>query len=782
MPQQPSTELALHAENAALRERLDAILCRHTALFAQIIEQAPGGVYVVDAQFRVAQMNAQALPYFEAVRPLIGRNFDEVLAIVWGPEVGPPIASIFRQTLATGERYISPRFCEQRHDTAVQQTFEWETHRITLPDGLHGVVCYFRDVTERERAAAALRKSDEQLRLAITGSELGTWHWDLRTGALEWSERCLKIFGLPTGTAMSYDKFLGALHPKDRARGDDAVQRALQNGSEYRIEFRSVWPDGSIHWVASLGCAYCDALGVPTRMEGIALDITERKLAEAARNESDRQYRALLAASSGVAYRMSADWSTLLPLDGRQLVASSDQPLADWSWLEKNIPPDEHARVRQAISEAIAGKTLFELEHRIWRPDGTNGWTLSHAVPIFDENEDLVAWFGAAADITARRLAEQALADRTELLNGLLQGTTDVIYVKDMNSRIMLANDACAAVARSTSEQLVGKTTEELFPPNEAAVIRHHDKAVIDGGTPIQLEETIMAAGEQRVFLSLKAPLRDGTGRVIGLLGISRDITERKRIEVSLINAVAVAEKANRAKSDFLSSMSHELRTPLNAILGFTQLMASSSPTPTPVQKRSLDQILKGGWYLLDLINELLNLAQIESGKLSLTLEPVSLAEVMIECQAMIEPQAREFGILLTFPSFEVVEYVHADRTRVQQIVINLLSNAIKYNKAQGAVAVEWTLSPPDAVRISVRDTGEGMAPEMLAQLFQPFNRLGQEAGPHEGTGIGLVMTKRLVELMGGVIGVESVVGGGSVFWFELKLASGHQENFLRIT
>ena len=221
--------------------------------------------------------------------------------------------------------------------------------------------------------------------------------------------------------------------------------------------------------------------------------------------------------------------------------------------------------------------------------------------------------------------------------------------------------------------------------------------------------------------------------------------------------------------------MSHELRTPLNAILGFAQLMESDSPPPTPSQKASIDQILQAGWYLLELINEILDLALIESGKLSLSLEPVSLAEVMLECQAMIEPQAQKRGIRMTFPQFDIPCFVSADRTRLKQVLINLLSNAIKYNRAGGTVVVECTASTPERIRISVRDTGAGLPPEKLAQLFQPFNRLGQEAGGEEGTGIGLVVSKRLVELMGGVIGVESTVGVGSVFWFELNSAAAPQ-------
>ena len=278
--------------------------------------------------------------------------------------------------------------------------------------------------------------------------------------------------------------------------------------------------------------------------------------------------------------------------------------------------------------------------------------------------------------------------------------------------------------------------------------------------------------------------LRDANNAIIGYLLIGTDNTARKRVEAErallnqalqdknteLQNAKLAAEKANRAKSDFLSSMSHELRTPLNAILGFTQLMETGTPTPTPSQQKNLDQILKAGWYLLDLINEILDLALIESGKVILSPEPVSLIEVMLECRAMIEPQAQKRGISMTFPRFEIPFFVRADRTRVKQILINLLSNAIKYNRPEGQVAVEYNASSAESIRIIVRDTGAGLAPDQLTQLFQPFNRLGKENGKEEGTGIGLMVTKRLVELMGGIIGVESVVGVGSIFWFELNL------------
>ena len=269
--------------------------------------------------------------------------------------------------------------------------------------------------------------------------------------------------------------------------------------------------------------------------------------------------------------------------------------------------------------------------------------------------------------------------------------------------------------------------------------------------------------------------LRDDLGDIIGYLLIGTDNSARKRVESELRAATAAAEKANRAKTDFLSAMSHELRTPLNAVLGFAQLMEGGSPPPTPSQKRNLDHILKAGWYLLELINEILDLALIESGKATLSREAVALPDVMLECRAMVESQARQRGIGMSFPSVDAARFVKGDRTRIKQVLINLLFNAIKYNRPGGSVSIEYTFIQDDSIRISVRDTGAGLAPEQLAQLFQPFNRLGKEAGAEEGTGIGLVVTKRLVELMGGRIGVDSTVDVGSVFWVELSLTAAPQ-------
>ena len=246
-------------------------------------------------------------------------------------------------------------------------------------------------------------------------------------------------------------------------------------------------------------------------------------------------------------------------------------------------------------------------------------------------------------------------------------------------------------------------------------------------------------------------------------------LTERKRIESELKLALSTAENASNAKTAFLSSMSHELRSPLNAILGFAQLINSSASPPTPQQRESVEQILKAGWYLLELINEILDLATIESGKISLSLEPLSLEEVLRDCEAMIEPQARARAIRLTFAEIDKSLRVAADRVRIKQVFINILSNAIKYNRAGGAVRVTCSATDAEHIRISFEDTGAGLPPHRVANLFQPFERHGQEVGGVEGTGIGLVVSKRLVELMSGRIGAQSAVGVGSLFWVEFE-------------
>jgi PAS domain S-box-containing protein len=385
------------------------------------------------------------------------------------------------------------------------------------------------------------------------------------------------------------------------------------------------------------------------------------------------------------------------------------------------------------------------------------------------------------AEATARKEVEaeqkkldQRLRDQQFYTRSLIESNIDALTTTDPRGIITDVNKQMEALTGCTRDELIGAPFKNCFTDPERAEAAI--KVVLSQKKVTDYELTARARDGRKTEVSCNATTFYDRDRTLqGVFAAARDVTERQRnaqalqeTNVELERAKSAAEKANLAKSDFLTSMSHELRSPLNAILGFAQLMESASPLPTDAQKESIAQILQAGWHLLTLVTEILDLAAIESGKVSLSPETVSLAEILSECHAMMEPQAQQRGISLTLPRFDNPFFVIADRTRLKQIVINLLSNAIKYNKDQGTVVVDCTTGTPGRTRISVRDTGAGLSPEKLAQLFQPFNRLGQESGGVAGTGIGLVVTRRLAELMEGVLGVESTPGAGSVFWCDL--------------
>jgi PAS domain S-box-containing protein len=319
-----------------------------------------------------------------------------------------------------------------------------------------------------------------------------------------------------------------------------------------------------------------------------------------------------------------------------------------------------------------------------------------------------------------------------------LNSIGDAVIATDAEGRVTLLNPLAQQLTGWTLAEAIQRPIEEIFVIIDQVTRRPSEVPVREtlarNAPHVLASRTILISrdGTERDIADSCAPIRTRSGQMVGAVLVFRDVTERTRLDkvlqdhnVELATAMAAADKANVAKSDFLSSMSHELRTPLSAILGFAQLMESGMPAPTRRQKRSIDQILKAGWYLLDLINEILDLALIESGKLSLSMEPVSLAEAMQECAAMVEPQARKRGISVTFPRFDKPCFILADRTRVKQIVVNLLSNAIKYNTAGGSVVIRCIATSARRVRLSFTDSGDGLAPDKLAQLFQPFQPPG---------------------------------------------------------
>ncbi|MHB1192091.1 MAG: hybrid sensor histidine kinase/response regulator [Longimicrobiales bacterium] len=422
---------------------------------------------------------------------------------------------------------------------------------------------------------------------------------------------------------------------------------------------------------------------------------------------------------------------------------------------------------------------IYELTYI--RRDGSRLPAVVSVTALRDAQDTIIGYLLIGTDNTARKQVEeerkkldQRLRDQQFYTRSLIESNIDAIMTTDPAGIITDVNEQATVLTDCTRDELVGAAFKNYFTDPELA----------EAGI------TRALSGKKVTNYELTARKRDGAETMVscnmttfydrdrtlqGVFATARDVTERKRLDqvlreksVELESSKSVAEKANLAKSVFLSSMSHELRSPLNAIIGFAQLMDSEVPPPSADQKASIDQILKAGWYLLSLINEILDLAIIESGRLTPSMEPVSLGEVMLECQDMVAPQAQKHGTAMTFRAMETPLVVNADRTRLKQVLINLLSNAIKYNRPGGMVEVECSVRPEGRIRITITDTGAGLSADQQAQLFQSFNRLGQEDGGEEGTGIGLVVSKRLVELMHGDIGVESTVGVGSTFWIEL--------------
>ena len=439
------------------------------------------------------------------------------------------------------------------------------------------------------------------------------------------------------------------------------------------------------------------------------------------------------------------------------------------------IAPGFEALVFKASREI---EDIYELTYI--RQDGSRFPAIVSITALRDPQEAIIGYLLIGTDNTARKqveeeqaLLDQSLRDQQFYTRSLIESNIDALMTTDPRGIISDVNHQMESLTGCTRDELIGAPFKDYFtdPKRAEAGI----KRVLREGKVTNYELTVLARDGKETVVSYNATTFYDRGRNLkGVFAAARDVTDRKQFEhmlqennIELESAKAAAEKANLAKSEFLSSMSHELRTPLNGVLGFAQLMQSATPPPSPSQQRALQQILKGGWYLLRLINEILDLAMIESGKITISAEPMCMAELLLDCGVLVGPQAAQRSIALVLPDFAQPCYIHADLTRVKQVVINLLSNAIKYNRPGGSVTVRCERHAEGRVRMYVRDTGMGLSEAQIAQLFQPFNRLGQENSAEEGTGIGLVVTKQLVELMGGQIGVASQPGVGTEFWVE---------------
>lgn len=490
----------------------------------------------------------------------------------------------------------------------------------------------------------ALRASEERLHRSQVFANIGTWDWNIQTGELYWSERIGPLFGhQQTIPETTYENFLAAVHPEDRQRVTAAIERCVEQGEDYDIEHRVVWPDGSIHWMMERGDVVRDEHGTALHMLGVVQDITQRKQME----------------SQLLKHKAAMDSS----LEGIAIIDVSGR----------------YCYLNPAFAQIYGYSRVSDMVGQYWSMH-----------------------YGA----------NELLRFEEEIMNSLI-------------------------INHKWSGEAIG---------------------VRKDGNPFP----------QLLSLSM---LDDGD-----LVCIVHDISTAKQSEAEMIAAKEAAEKASQTKSQFLSSMSHELRTPMNAIIGFSQLLDLEPLNDT--QRDNVNEILKASSHLLELINEVLDLSRVEAGRLELNIEDITLCHVIEECLALISPLAEQRDIKIDIAhdgeniSLEQGQklgaVIRADRVRLKQALINLLSNAVKYNRQHGRVTIECHAVDNGRIRISIRDTGPGIDQELQSQLFQPFNRLGAENSETEGTGIGLVYTKKIIELMNGSVGVDSIPGEGSTFWIDV--------------
>ncbi len=722
-------------------------------------------------------------------------------------ELGTPIAPGFEALVFKASRGIEDIY-ELTYFRKDGSRFPAVVSVTALRDAQEGIIGYLligTDNTARKQADDKLRTASQYARSLIEASLDPLVTISPEGKITDVNAGSVKVTGVLREKLIGTD-FSNYFTEPDKAR--EGYQQVFAKGfvTDYPLTIRH--EDGRLTDVLYNASVYKDVQGNVLGVFAAARDITARKQAEEALLKAgalqsaifnSANFSSIATDAKGVIQIFNVGAERMLGFTAAEVmnkitpadISDPQEVVARAKALSLELGTPISPGFEALVFKASRGiEDIYELTYI--RKDGSRFPAVVSVTALRDAQNAIIGYLLIGTDNTARKLAEEALQKAGALQNAILSSANFSIIATDEKGIIQLFNVGAERMLGYMATEVVNKINpSDIHDPDEVmaravALSAELSTTITPGFEALAFKASrgiediyeltyIRKDGSRFPAIVSITALRDDQGDIIGYLLIGTDNSVRKRVEVELHEAMAAADKANRAKSDFLSSMSHELRTPLNAILGFAQLMESGFPPPAPSQKKNLEQILKAGWYLLELINEILDLALIESGKVTLSPEPVSLAEVMIECRAMIEPQARKRCIAMTFPSFEIPYFVMADHTRVKQVLINLLFNAVKYNKPGGKVVIECTPTSSNSIRISVKDTGLGLAPEQLSQLFQPFNRLGKEAGEEEGTGIGLVVTKRLVELMGGTIGADSTAGVGSVFWIELSLTTAPQ-------
>ncbi|MFW5718507.1 MAG: PAS domain S-box protein, partial [Spirochaetota bacterium] len=632
------------------------------------------------------------------------------------------------------------------------------------PDGrLVGYRGSDTDITDRKRARDALARSEELLRESQRIARVGTVEVEHADGRHSWSAEMFRLLELdPASTTPSLSGILARVHPDDRARVEAELCAPIDEGEEYDLQFRLLFPEGRIRHIRALGARTRDPGGSSARSICTLQDVTKTtRLRESLLVKTQSMDTSItptaVAGADGLVTYANAAFARLWGEPDPDAVIGR----ASTSFFAR---PEEAAAIIERM--AREGSWTGEIDAR--RADGSTFTVLVSASVVCDEQGEIRHLMATYVDVTELRRADALVRDHAAKFEALLGSALDGYWFAAADGRILEVNDRATEITGFGRDELLSMSIDDLVATGDHRPFEEHLNRVKERGSD-RIRTRIATREKKTLHIELSAMLWKSEGELY-LFAFFRDVTiERELAEAQ--RASEVAERANRAKSEFLSSMSHELRTPMNSVLGFAQLLELHGSLGE-TEADYVREITTAGDHLLGLINEVLDFAKIESGRMDLSLEDVRCADVVEEAVGMMMPTAAEQRVHLIHQPIDAPLQIHADPVRVRQILINLLSNAIKYNRIDGSVEV-WIEHDRSCARIFVRDTGPGIPEERVGELFVPFNRLGREAGDVEGSGIGLAFSKRLAEAMGGSIGLETVVGEGSAFWVELPLADG---------
>jgi len=655
------------------------------------------------------------------------------------------------------------------------------------------VVTVVEDVDARRTADIALEEHRARLSEAQRMAQLGSWDLDVKTGSLVWSDEIYRICEVdPSEFTPSYDAFLAIVHPGDRVRIDTAYRESISSRKPYEITHRLRMADGRIKYVVERGQTDCDADGTPRRSMGTVQDVTDRVQRERAAAVKDAAIESAITpfvmsdAEGRITYANPAYVRMRGYRDASQVVGHLASEFSD--------PPEQVDRIFEVLHKR--GEWAGQLVGR--RPNGERRILGVSASVVRGDDGEIMATMASFVDVTDRDAAErelerlnatlerrviertQELADERNFIGTVLDTVRALVIVLDAQGRVVEFNRACQTLTGYTLDDMRGEVPwRRLVPPEQRdAVQRAFANVVAAPGTSEFENDWIASNGEPRWIAWSINVIMDEGGRLQYVIGTGIDITERRQAQRALVEARDAAERANAAKSMFLSRMSHELRSPLHAILGFAQVMALEAKRLTAKDRGTLDRIQRAGWHLLSLINDVLDLSSIESGEQPIRLVAVNLAKVIDECVNMTRSQADAVSVGIVVSNAARRGFrVMADVTRLKQVIANLLSNGIKYNRTRGRIRIDASALDDGRVRLEFADTGIGMDADQLERLFEPFNRLGAERLGVEGTGIGLVIAKRLIEAMGGSMTVSSRPGQGSTFVVFLRRSPSAEDD-----